>query len=120
MLDIKILHYLFLCHRLPERSFFIKGRQFPICARCTGILVGYFGGLCYILINRNMNLGYEILLMIPIAVDGLGQFYGLWMSNNLRRFITGLLAGVSTICIFKSAVYLGISHGAQIGNWLFR
>lgn len=27
---------IFGCHRRPERSFFYKGRQFPICARCTG------------------------------------------------------------------------------------
>ena len=27
------------CHQMPERSFFIKGYQFPVCARCTGVLV---------------------------------------------------------------------------------
>ncbi|MBQ3473297.1 MAG: DUF2085 domain-containing protein, partial [Methanobrevibacter sp.] len=25
-----------ICHRMHERSFFIKGHQFPVCARCTG------------------------------------------------------------------------------------
>jgi hypothetical protein len=28
------------CHQLQERSFFIRGRQMPLCARCTGILLG--------------------------------------------------------------------------------
>ncbi len=110
---------MFLCHRLPERSFFIKGKQFPICARCTGILVGYFIGIAYIIINRNMNIGYEVLLMIPLVIDGLGQFYGLWTSNNLRRFITGILAGISAICIFRIAVMLGLKHGYRIGTSIF-
>ena len=29
------------CHQLSERSFRYKGMQFPACARCTGILIGF-------------------------------------------------------------------------------
>ena len=29
------------CHQMPERSFFFKGYQFPVCERCTGLLIGY-------------------------------------------------------------------------------
>lgn len=28
------------CHQMPERSFFIRGKQFPVCARCTGVFLG--------------------------------------------------------------------------------
>ncbi|MDY3097688.1 DUF2085 domain-containing protein, partial [Methanobrevibacter sp.] len=28
-----------MCHRNPERSFFINGHQLPVCARCTGFYV---------------------------------------------------------------------------------
>ena len=27
------------CHQKPERSFFYKGYQFPVCARCTGVVI---------------------------------------------------------------------------------
>src|SRR5262245_3978961 len=29
-----------ICHQRPERSFFLWGAQFPVCARCTGLYVG--------------------------------------------------------------------------------
>ena len=32
-----------VCHQKPDRSFFSCGRQWPVCARCTGLYLG--GGL---------------------------------------------------------------------------
>jgi hypothetical protein len=29
-----------VCHQLPERSFYLWGRQLPVCARCTGLYAG--------------------------------------------------------------------------------
>ncbi|PQL91928.1 DUF2085 domain-containing protein [Apibacter adventoris] len=29
------------CHQKPERSFFWKRKQFPLCARCTGIYIAF-------------------------------------------------------------------------------
>ena len=47
-----IMHQFFMkighttgCHQMPERSFFWKEYQFPICARCTGLAVGYLIGI---------------------------------------------------------------------------
>ena len=28
------------CHQMEERSFSFRGYQFPVCARCTGVLLG--------------------------------------------------------------------------------
>src|SRR5207248_3168461 len=33
------------CHQIPERSFFIDGHPFAICARCTGIYFGFAAGV---------------------------------------------------------------------------
>ncbi len=35
------------CHRMPERSFFYKGHQFPVCARCTGVSIGQFAAVIF-------------------------------------------------------------------------
>lgn len=52
----KWLPIFFGCHCLPERSFFIKGKQFPICSRCTGILVGIFLAICTFFFRANSNI----------------------------------------------------------------
>lgn len=107
---------MFLCHRIPERSFFIKGKQFPICARCTGILIGYFLGIVYLLLVSKYNLLLELSLMVPIAIDGTGQYLGYWTSNNRRRFLTGILAGISTVCILNFSAIQGLSAGKFIAS----
>ena len=35
------------CHQREDRSFFIGKWQFPVCSRCTGILIGQI--ICIIL-----------------------------------------------------------------------
>lgn len=110
----KVLHYMFLCHRIPERSFFYKGKQFPICARCTGILIGYLFGIIYIILSKKMHILFELSLLIPISIDGLGQLYGYWTSNNTRRLLTGILAGIATVGFFRVAMVLGLNTGRYI------
>ncbi|HAX72763.1 MAG TPA: hypothetical protein DCY20_04505 [Firmicutes bacterium] len=109
---------MFLCHKMPQRSFFYKGKQFPICARCTGILVGYGIGILYICLIHKTHLVYELGLMIPIAIDGIGQYLGRWESTNTRRFVTGVLAGIATVCLFRFAAYSGLNAGREMNAWL--
>lgn len=107
---------MFFCHRLPERSFFIKGNQFPICARCTGILLGYFLGVLWLIMGYSNKISIEILFFIPLLIDGFGQYKGKWISTNPRRFFTGILAGIATILLAKSIAALGYSHGKAMKN----
>lgn len=84
------------CHQLPERSFFICGKQFPVCARCTGLFVGECAGLvCY----RLIHLPKVLLLSFCglMFLDWLIQYLRILESTNTRRFITGLLCGYAYI-----------------------
>ena len=87
-----------LCHQKAERSLFINGNQMPFCARCTAIWIGLAIGLCFMVffqIELDNKFFYLILIgLIPIGIDGLGQLFGFWESNNIIRIITGLLIGV--------------------------
>ena len=113
----KFLGILFTCHRLPARSFFFRGRQFPICARCTGILLGYIIGLIYAFFFGAIPLTIALLFMLPLIVDGGLQIKGYWQSTNGRRFITGILGGVSTDFILYGIASLGYHHGKILGNY---
>ena len=81
-----------ICHQIPERSFHYKNKQFPVCARCTGILLGYCTiPLFYFGIIQIPPL-FIILLDIPLLVDSLTQYLGLRESNNMFRLVTGVLS----------------------------
>ena len=95
----------YICHRKPERSFFIKGHQFPVCARCTGF---YTGLIVYLIFNSFYNHNYDfntlfisMILMVPVAIDGLTQYFGPRESTNSIRFVTGFIGGIGLIIFLK-------------------
>ena len=92
----KWLPIFFGCHCIPERSFFIKGKQFPICSRCTGILVGIFLAICTFFFVQ-IPIYYLIIMTIPMIIDGSVQAKTKYESNNKLRFFTGLLFGYAGI-----------------------
>ncbi len=53
---------------------------------------------------RPLSVRQFLLLIVPMAVDGGGQFIGLWSSTWLTRVITGALFGVA--CIGLTYPYL--------------
>ncbi len=105
---VKIKWTKLICHRLPERSLKFKGYYFPVCARCTGIYIGYILSFIIFLIcpDIKLTLLYGELLIIPMFMDGYTQLLGLRESNNKLRLITGLFGGMGLmiITIFLSSV----------------
>ena len=89
------------CHQLPERSFFICGYQFPVCARCAGIIIGYIISIIYSIFFKKINLTFAILLLFPMSFDGLLQLFTRYLSNNIKRCLTGFLAGFGFIQLIK-------------------
>ena len=86
-----------ICHQIPERSFFIFGQPFAVCHRCSGI---YFGLLVGSLImihslhhSPQRRRNWLIAAIVPLFIDALLPYTGLWTSTPASRFITGLLFG---------------------------
>lgn len=105
-LDFKKDYSYLICHRRPDRTFKIRNHYFPVCSRCTGLYIGVFScfiymGLFYVPYNFNFILS-SILMMIPMFIDGITQFFGFRESNNTLRFLTGLIAGLGLV-IFINA-----------------
>ncbi len=79
------------CHQMPERSFFIKGYQFPLCARCSGIAIGHIAAfLAAPFFKFRPAVAW---LMAPLAIDGTLQYFTHYESNNMKRIISGVLYG---------------------------
>lgn len=86
------------CHQRAERSFTMKNYQFPLCARCTGILLSSpVGYIWYIKKKLRMLIG--VLLLIPMTIDGTIQLINIRESTNTRRLFTGMLGGMGLVFV---------------------
>ena len=107
------------CHRRPERSFFVKGYQMPVCARCEGELFGILAGLIAVWFIRP-PYWLMAVIMLPMIADGLIQGFTKYESTNWRRLITGFLFGFGItmiiLMIFISAFNYGLTVGAGLRN----
>ena len=80
---------IFRCHQLPSRSFFFRGRQFPLCTRCSGILLGIaLSPLICAFAPENMYISLALIALM--ALDGFTQLKGWRESNNWLRLLTGI------------------------------
>ncbi len=96
----KFLRIFFGCHGRADRSFFFRGRQFPLCARCTGELIGILCGVPIAVFIGYPPFPITLLLMAPLIGDGFLQQLTPYESNNLKRLITGLLFGAALVFLF--------------------
>ncbi|WP_129690997.1 DUF2085 domain-containing protein [Gottfriedia acidiceleris] len=95
------------CHRKQERSFHIGSYTFPLCARCSAVLIGYLFLPFLFMISSLLLWWYIPLLMMPLLIDGYTQKWNWRESNNYLRFITGLLFGIAqTILIIRFVLFL--------------
>lgn len=93
------------CHQKPERSFFYKGCQFPVCARCTGVILGELIAIVCLFMFK-INWYILLLLLIPMGIDWGLQYLKILKSNNIRRLITGLLGGFSLTYVYYYLIVL--------------
>lgn len=88
------------CHQMPERSFFYKGKQFPVCARCTGVFFGQISAVILLLFHRILPVKVCILLLSAMGVDWSVQALDIKESTNLRRLVTGYAGGLGLFCLY--------------------
>lgn len=92
------------CHRIRERSIVVKGNAFPLCARCTGILLGYLFFPILFFVPLIFPIWIGIILSVPMVIDGWTQKRRYRMSNNTLRMLTGILCGLG-----QSIIIVGVS-----------
>ena len=106
-----------LCHQIPERSFFIAGHQFAVCARCTGLYAGFtVAALSYPLLRSMRRTDtpprrWLFIAAAPVAIDFALGFFGVWENTHLSRFVTGALLGsVSVLYVMPGLIDLSLMH----------
>jgi uncharacterized membrane protein len=95
-----------VCHQLAERSFFIDGRQLPVCARCTGLYLGGVAGLLVwcswkvargwrrVAITPRAALRLVAVAGVPTAISVAAATAGVWDGSNTTRAVLALPLGL--------------------------
>lgn len=89
------------CHQKANRSFFFNNYQFPICARCTGLLIGYILGVTSLLFNFKLSILISSIFIVIMFIDWFIQHKEILYSTNKRRLLTGTLCGFGIINILS-------------------
>lgn len=82
-----------LCNLKPRRGLTGFGFVFPLCARCSAIVVGALAGMVWVPCAVQPSLAF-VFGTVPMGIDVFLQRYGAIESTNIRRVLTGLMFGV--------------------------
>jgi len=84
------------------------GFKVAVCQRDVAIYLAMFvAGLAFVWLRRRLKplaIKKFVALCVPMAVDGLGQLFGLWTSTWWSRLFTGGLFGLA--CVWLAYPYL--------------
>ncbi len=90
-----------ICAQIPSHSLYILGHQLGMCARNFSIYASMFVGSLAFVISKKRLPGipwwFWVVLMLPIAYDGLTQMFGLRESTGALRVLTGSLFGLGNV-----------------------
>jgi uncharacterized membrane protein len=92
-----------VCHQIPERSFFIAGHPFAVCARCFGLYAGFtLATIAYPLVCSLKKTDapprkWLFLAAAPLVIDYALGVFGIWNNTHSSRFITGALLGAVSV-----------------------
>ncbi|MGI8469372.1 MAG: DUF2085 domain-containing protein [Pyrinomonadaceae bacterium] len=110
----------YLCHQMPERSFYFDGNPLAVCARCFGFYAGFFLGIIVYPLFRTLYYTEPLprvwlfAAMIPMGVDWSLTFFGIWENTHFSRLATGLILGAAcAFFIVPAAVEIGYFLGEK-------
>ncbi|MCI6739485.1 MAG: DUF2085 domain-containing protein [Bacteroidales bacterium] len=89
---------------------FYKGWQFPVCARCTGEVLGLcLSFLVFFWYQIPLWLAYALL--VPMLLDGGIQLTTRYESTNPRRLVTGFAFGFGLYVLFGHSILFAFWQG---------
>ncbi len=126
-----------LCHQMPDRSFFAHEHQYPLCARCTGMYLGFVTGVIFLLVRGRTKaarlppppiVALLVGFIVIMGIDGVNSTISiipnapqLYHTTNIHRIITGTLYGLALSAlfppIFNSAIWSEPSGERTLKNW---
>lgn len=90
-----------VCAQIPSHSFYIFGHQLGMCARNFSIYASMFVGSLIFVLSKKRIPGIPwwlwILMILPMAIDGTTQMFGLRESTWELRVLTGTLFGLGNV-----------------------
>src|SRR5690349_20790564 len=90
-----------VCAQIPSHSFYIFGHQLGMCARNFSIYASMFIGSLIFVLSKKRIPGIPwwlwILMILPMAIDGTTQMFGLRESTWELRVLTGTLFGLGNV-----------------------
>jgi len=88
------------CHKRPDRSFYFRGKQFPVCARCTGVFIGQISMILLLILGIKPSWIVSFFLLGVMFLDWFIQYIGLLESTNFRRLVTGITGGMGIVGVY--------------------
>lgn len=95
------------CHGEEKKCLHLNGKHLPLCARCTGAIIGHCAAILssfFFTFNNSIYLITAALLLI-MFLDWWMQNNRKWYHSNFTRLITGILGGfgiaisIISICV---------------------
>jgi uncharacterized membrane protein len=90
-----------VCAQIPSHSFYIFGHQLGMCERNFSLYSSMFITSLIFVLSKKRLTGIPwwlwLLLILPMAIDGTTQMFGLRESTWQLRVLTGTLFGLGNI-----------------------